>query len=162
MPDLNIFEINHTEYGFEDSTARGSISTINGKIPSNASSSNKMATASDVSAISNKIGANNGIATLDANGKVPSSQLPSYVDDVLEYASLSNFPSTGETGKIYVAKDTNKTYRWGGSSYVEISASLAIGETADSAFAGNRGVACENAISAITSIPIENVRALLA
>lgn len=55
------------------------------------------------------------------NGKVPSSQLPSYVDDVLEYASRSAFPATGETGKIYVALDTNKTYRWSGSEYVEIS-----------------------------------------
>lgn len=56
-------------------------------------------------------GSNNGVATLDSTGKVPSGQLPSYVDDVLEYNSLSNFPATGETGKIYIAKDTNKTYR---------------------------------------------------
>jgi hypothetical protein len=56
-------------------------------------------------------------------GLVPSSQLPSYVDDVLEYANLAAFPVTGETSKIYVAKDTNKTYRWSGSVYVEISAS---------------------------------------
>ena len=56
-------------------------------------------------------GVNNGIAELDSTGKVPSSQLPSYVDDVLEFNSQSNFPSTGETGKIYIAKDTNKTYR---------------------------------------------------
>lgn len=53
-------------------------------------------------------------------GKVPSSQLPSYVDDVLEFANLSAFPATGETGKIYVALDTNKTYRWSGSAYVQI------------------------------------------
>lgn len=57
------------------------------------------------------------------DGKVPASQLPSYVDDVLEYANTSAFPATGESGKIYVAQDTNKTYRWSGSSYVEISAS---------------------------------------
>ena len=56
-------------------------------------------------------------------GKVPASQLPAYVDDVLEYASLSNFPATGESGKIYVALDTNRTYRWSGSAYIEISAS---------------------------------------
>jgi len=61
-------------------------------------------------------------ATL-VSGTVPSSQLPSYVDDVVEYAALSAFPATGETGKIYVARDTNKTYRWSGSTYVEISAS---------------------------------------
>jgi len=56
-------------------------------------------------------------------GKVPSSQLPSYVDDVLAFANLAAFPGTGETDKIYVANDTNKIYRWSGSAYVEISAS---------------------------------------
>lgn len=84
-------------------------------------------------------GANNGVAELDSGGKVPQSQLPSYVGDVLEYNSLSNFPATGETGKIYVALDTNKTYRWGGSSYVEISPSLALGETSSTAYRGDRG-----------------------
>ena len=69
------------------------------------------------------------VAELDSNGKVLTSQLPSYVDDVLEYASLSQFPAQGETGKIYVALDTNLTYRWGGTEYVEISQSLALGET---------------------------------
>lgn len=68
-------------------------------------------------------GVANGVASLDANGLVPSVQLPSFVDDVLEYASFSAFPATGDTGKIYVALDTNKTYRWGGSIYVEISQS---------------------------------------
>lgn len=57
------------------------------------------------------------------DGKVPASQLPSYVDDVLEYANLGAFPATGETGKIYVSLATNLTYRWSGSAYVEISAS---------------------------------------
>jgi len=61
-----------------------------------------------------------GIATLDENGLVPTSQLPSYVDDVLEFASLAAFPNPGQTGKIYIALDTNKTYRWGGSVYVQI------------------------------------------
>ena len=68
------------------------------------------------------IGAANGVASLGADGKVPAAQLPSYVDDVLEYAATGNFPATGETGKIYVATGTNKTYRWSGSVYVEISA----------------------------------------
>lgn len=66
-------------------------------------------------------GVANGIASLDGTGKVPSSQLPSYVDDVEEYASRSAFPATGETGKIYIALDTNKTYRWGTTTYIEIS-----------------------------------------
>lgn len=89
-------------------------------------------------------------ATLD-DGKVPASQLPSFVDDVLEYSSLSAFPATGETGKIYVALDTNLTYRWSGSAYVEISKSLALGETSSTAFAGDRGVAIENKIPSAAS-----------
>lgn len=71
---------------------------------------------------SSLIGVANGIATLDASGKVPSTQLPSYVDDVIEAANLAALPVSGEAGKIYVALDTNKVYRWSGSAYVEISA----------------------------------------
>ena len=104
----------------------------------------KVAKISDIPDISGKIdssekGAANGVAELDANGLVPTSQLPSYVDDVLEYANTSAFPATGETGKIYIALDTNKTYRWSGSEYVEISASLALGETSSTAYRGDRG-----------------------
>lgn len=62
-------------------------------------------------------------ATLDEGGKVPSSQLPSYVDDVIEATNFAALPATGESGKIYFTIDTNKTYRWGGSSYIDISAS---------------------------------------
>jgi hypothetical protein len=91
-------------------------------------------------------GAAGGVAELDANGIVLSSQLPSYVDDVLEYASRSAFPTTGEAGKIYVALDTNLTYRWAGSTYTEISPSLALGETSSTAYRGDRGkVAYEHA-----------------
>ena len=86
-------------------------------------------------------GAANGVAELDQNGLVLSSQLPSYVDDVLEYASTSQFPATGESGKIYVAVDTNLTYRWTGSAYTEISPSLALGETSSTAYRGDRGAA---------------------
>ena len=88
-------------------------------------------------------------ATLDSDGKVPASQLPSYVDDVLEYANKGSFPTTGEAGKIYVAKDTNITYRWSGTSYIEISASLALGETSSTAYAGSKGKANADAISAL-------------
>lgn len=84
-------------------------------------------------------GVASGVAELDSTGKVPAAQLPAYVDDVLEYDSISAFPKTGESGKIYVAKDTNLTYRWSGSSYVEISASLALGETSSTAYAGDKG-----------------------
>lgn len=94
-----------------------------------------------------EMGVANGVATLDTTGKVPSSQLPSYVDDVLEYDNLAAFPTTGEAGKIYVAKDTNKTYRWSGTAYVEISESLALGETTGTAYEGNKGKANADAIA---------------
>ncbi len=68
----------------------------------------------------------NGYASLDGAGHVPASQLPSYVDDVLEFADLASFPVTGETGKIYVAIDTNLTYRWSGSVYVELTDTTAV------------------------------------
>lgn len=73
------------------------------------------------------------------NGKVPEAQLPSFVDDVLSFNSQANFPATGEDGKIYIAKDTNLTYRWTGSAYTEISPSLALGETSATAYRGDRG-----------------------
>lgn len=84
-------------------------------------------------------GAINGLAELDASGKVPAAQLPSYVDDVLEYANLAAFPATGETGKIYVALDTNLPYRWGGTVYVDLNPTLALGETSATAYRGDRG-----------------------
>ena len=86
-----------------------------------------------------EMGANNGVATLDSSGKIVTSQLPSFVDDVLEFESKTAFPATGESGKIYVSLDTNLTYRWGGTEYVEISKSLALGETSSTAYAGDKG-----------------------
>ena len=88
------------------------------------------------------------VATLDSNGKVPSSQLPSFVDDVKEgyyyngkfyedSAHTTEIPA--EAGKIYTDLGTNKTYRWGGTTYVEISESLALGETSSTAYRGDRG-----------------------
>jgi hypothetical protein len=91
----------------------------------------------------------NGVATLGEDGKVPASQLPSYVDDVVEYSNKTSFPSTGEAGKIYVAQDTNITYRWSGTAYVEISASLALGETSSTAYSGDKGKANADAIADI-------------
>ena len=85
------------------------------------------------------LGTAGGVATLGSDGKVPASQLPSYVDDVLEFDNRVAFPATGEEGKIYIAKDTNLTYRWSGSTYVEISQSLALGETSSTAYAGDKG-----------------------
>lgn len=128
---------------------------LNGKVPTTRTvngkplSANVTLTADDVDAIpSAQKGANNGVAELDENGKVPSAQLPSYVDDVIEgYLSDGKFYEeaghtteiTGEAGKIYTDLTTNKTYRWGGSAFTEISASLALGETSSTAYRGDRG-----------------------
>ena len=87
-------------------------------------------------------GVANGYASLDGTGRVPSGQLPSYVDDVLEYTNLAGFPATGETGKIYVALDTNKIYRWSGSAYIEIQASAG---TTDSLTEGTTNLYFTNA-----------------
>lgn len=84
-------------------------------------------------------GAANGYAPLDASAKVPAANLPAYVDDVVEAADFASLPGTGETGVIYVTLDTNKTYRWGGSAYVEISEGVALGETSATAYRGDRG-----------------------
>lgn len=96
-------------------------------------------------------GANSGVATLDATGKVPSSQLPSFVDDVIEAANFAALPETGEGGKIYMTLDDNKTYRWGGTTYVQISAGLALGETQGTAYEGSKGAANAAAITALQS-----------
>ena len=121
--------------------------TINGQ----ALNGNVQLDAEDVGAIDSSLkGANNGVAELDSNGKVPESQLPSYVDDVVEgYLNEGVFYEeeghstqiTAESGKIYVdlTSGVNKTYRWSGSAYVEISPSIALGETASTAYRGDRG-----------------------
>ncbi len=118
----------------ESAIAAGKVKSVNGKI------GEVVLVASDVGAYS-KTETNSKLAAKAdlVDGVVPASQLPSYVDDVLEFASVAAFPSTGESGKIYVATDTNLTYRWGGSQYVEISQSLALGETALTAYAGDKG-----------------------
>lgn len=88
----------------------------------------------------------NYVQTID--GIIPAQYLPSYVDDVLEYSSSSLFPNPGDAGKIYVDTTTNLTYRWGGSGYVEISKSLALGTTSTTAFRGDHGLAAYQHISA--------------
>ena len=135
---------------------------LDGKVPTTRKvngkplSSDITLSAGDVSAIAASAkGAANGVASLGADGKVPSTQLPSYVDDVLEgYVSddLKKFYKdsaksseyTGETGKIYVDMNNNKTYRWSGSTYVVISETLALGITASTAFAGDKGLVAYN------------------
>ena len=73
------------------------------------------------------------------NGQIPASQLPSYVDYILEYPNLLSFPLEGENGKLYVDLQYNLTYRWSGSMYVEIGKSIALGETDSTAYRGDRG-----------------------
>lgn len=90
-----------------------------------------------------------GLAELDSTGKVPAAQLPSYVDDVLEFSTKDQFTQTGKTGKIYVAKDTNLTYRWTGTQYLEISQSLALGETPSTAYPGDKGKANRDALNSM-------------
>ena len=117
-----------------------------------------------------EMGKADGVATLDNAGKVPASQLPSYVDDVIEgYYSGGKFYTskdssgnysgaiTGETGKIYVNLNDNKTYRWSGTAYAVISETLALGETSSTAYAGNKGAANASEIEKIkngtTTVP---------
>lgn len=118
---------------------------VNGK----ALSADVTLAAADVGAIPTaQKGAANGVAELDATGKVPAAQLPSYVDDVVEgYLSSGKFYKeaahtteiAGETGKIYVDMHTEKTYRWSGTAFVVISDTIALGETSTTAYRGDRG-----------------------
>lgn len=103
-------------------------SEVDSKLSGKAASSHKHAAADITSVNASAI-----------TGVIASANLPSYVDDVLEYSAKANFPATGEAGKIYVDTATNITYRWGGSAYVEISPSLALGETSSTAYRGDRG-----------------------
>ena len=102
----------------------------------------------DTSEVNNKIqqfidskGNPNGLASLNESGVIPSAQLPSYVDDVIEVTQYDQLPETGESGKIYIVTSTNIQYRWSGSAYVEISKSLALGETSSTAYPGDKGKA---------------------
>ena len=94
-------------------------------------------------------GAANGVASLDEYGKLPSSQMPDGIDAIVECNTYDDFPSRGEGGKIYVDLSTGKSYRWGGTTYVEISKSLALGETTGTAYEGSKGKANADAIADI-------------
>ena len=122
---------------------------------------------SDTTLKKDDMGVASGVATLDTSGKVPASQLPSFVDDVLEgnaqgvvvdattgSRTATGFVLTGETkvctpeaGKIYLDVSNNASYRWGGSLYVTIGSSVSLGTTSTTAFPGNRGLANEKAIT---------------
>lgn len=149
--DTNTQTITGVKGGSESAYRTGNVNITAANIGlgnvNNTSDANKPISTATQTALNAKLdatlkGAANGLAELDAGGKVPAAQLPSYVDDVLEATAMSSFPSTGETGKIYVDTSTNKTYRWSGSAYVEISNSgVALGETSSTAYRGDRGKA---------------------
>ena len=124
------------------------INELKGNITNLQSTDATFATAINMKISNTEKGSNNGVAQLDSNGKVPSSQLPSYVDDIIEgyyyegkfYTDSAHTTEiTGEEGKIYVDLVTNKTYRWSSTIFVEISESLALGETSSTAYRGDKG-----------------------
>ena len=103
---------------------------------------------SDIQQVNGLKGSAGGFASLDESGKVPSSQLPSFVDDVVEgylsggkvyEESAHTTEITAESGKIYVDLTSSKTYRWSGTAYVVISETIALGETSSTAFRGDKG-----------------------
>jgi hypothetical protein len=140
--------------------AEGGVTSVNGKTGAVTLTKSDIElgnVTNDAQVKRSEMGVAGGVATLDTAGKVPSSQLPSYVDDIIEGhyntkdgkfyendGTNSQYRIVGETGKIYVDKNTEKTYRWSGTAYVEISASLALGTTSSTAFPGDRGVAVED------------------
>lgn len=128
------------------STNEGAITTINGELDTLEGEIGDVEQALN-DFIATKATAN-GLASLDENGHVPASQLPSFVDDVVEAANFAALPEAGEASKIYVTLDDNKTYRWGGTTYVEISSALALGETTGTAYEGSKGKANADAIAA--------------
>ena len=105
----------------------------------------------------NSKGAPNGLASLNESGIIPSAQLPSYVDDVIEVDTFNNLPDTGESGKIYIVQDTNLTYRWSGTAYVEISKSLALGETSSTAYPGDKGKATTDVVNSLSDNLVNDV-----
>ena len=137
------------------SNVDGLQAALDGKVPTtrtvngHALTDNITLDADDVGAIAATLkGANNGVAELDSTGKVPSAQLPSFVDDVVEgYLNEGKFYKesahttqiTGEAGKIYVDLTSLKTYRWSGTAFVVISDTITLGETSSTAFRGDRG-----------------------
>lgn len=146
----------------EINTVQGNVTTLQGYFTNGAAKkaiADKDGNAIDTTYIKNsEKGTANGVATLDATGKIPASQVPGSMDEIIEgYYYNGNFyldsahqqKITGEESKIYVDLETNKTYRWGGTVYVEISESLALGETAGTAYEGNKGKANADAIAAL-------------
>ena len=128
----------HDDRYYTETEIDTKIDTINESIDGKATKSHKHS-AADITSGTLSSDRLPSIPVGKLDGVINSSNLPSYVDDVLEYENKTSFPTDGEAGKIYVDKDTNLTYRWSGTAYVEISPSLALGETSSTAFAGDKG-----------------------
>ena len=111
----------------------------------------------ELTAFKNTKGKANGLASLDDSGKVPSTQLPSYVDVILEFDQLDQLPKPGESGKIYVVTSTNLQYRWSGTDYVEISKSLALGETSSTAYPGDKGKTTTDIVNSLSDNLVNDV-----
>lgn len=149
---INIIKVNNTALTPSEKTVNIDLSGYAAKEHSHTKASVGLSNVTnDAQVKRSEMGVASGVATLGTDGKVPSSQLPSYVDDVLEFQTKAKFPTTGEAGKIYVDTTTNLTYRWSGTAYVEISQSIALGETSSTAYAGNKGKANADAIANIIS-----------
>lgn len=146
--------VNDDSHNHVISNVDGLQSALDGKAASSHTHDDRYYTESEINTkLNSKLntslkGSANGLAELDSNGKVLSSQLPSFVDDIIEgYLSGGKFYKesahtteiTGETGKIYIDLTTNKTYRWSGSAFVVVSETLALGETSSTAYRGDRG-----------------------
>jgi hypothetical protein len=130
-------------------------SELEGKITTN--TANIATVRSDVDALMST-----NFLVLGSDNLVPASNLPSYVDDVLEYDSFGTLPVKGEAGKIYVTTEDNITYRWSGTAYVEISKSIGLGENSSTAFPGDRGAALETKVASLTNSVSENGSAITA
>jgi hypothetical protein len=100
-------------------------------------------------------GAANGVATLDSTGVIPSAQLPSYVDDILEFADQAAFPATGEAGKIYISQAVNLTYRWTGTVYVEVSSAGGSPVASGVGFTATGNISATNLQAAIVELDTE-------
>lgn len=128
----------HDDRYYTETEINTKIDSINESIDGKAAKSHKHS-AADITSGTLSYDRLPSIPVWKLDGVIGSSNLPSYVDDVLEYENKTSFPTAGEAGKIYVDKNTNLTYRWSGTAYVEISPSLALGETSSTAFAGDKG-----------------------
>lgn len=98
-----------------------------------------------------------GVATLDGSGKIPSEQLPSYVDDIIEYDEIDDFPIIGEQGKIYIDKQTGFSYRWTGSQYVRVPSCDITDVEVDGVSVVSNGVAEIDLSGKVSSSSVSNI-----